>query len=745
VPAVDPNDTIPAGTVPARWRIAVLLGGAAVLLAGLGRSPTHLNAEERCESIVRTMVETSDWLMPRYAGAPRVNKPPLFYWLSSLSCRACRGFALWAFRLPSAISAIGILLLLFAWGREMKAPREALVAAALLVLTYGFVGEGRRGEFEMLLAFLCGASLLCGYRAARRGSWGMGLLSAVLFGLAFLTKATPAFLFVGAPLAAWAVAKRRARVFLDLRLWGIVLLGLLLGTSWHLYLLLFHPETLPVLRDQLFLPFGVEPVGGATARHFEPAWWYLEEVPQKHFLLALFLPAAVANEWARRSEGWGSPWRFLLLSAVLPFVVLCFVPGKQAHYLLPILLPVALLAARAMVQMARGPWSRVLLGVPAFLSLTVILLAGLAAGWVLVVLETVHPVLAVSGSAAASGLALWGLVALGRRRSTQALAAAFLAGCLVWTAYFTQLRPLVDGFASGKIFWERSYDATAWRAKFERHPFLAGILHYHGELPGRSVAPSPERDAAIAVPFRFVAYGDSIGNPDTHARLCEWIAKSGARFVVSTGDLFSGREGDLEAFREATFGVRQRMAYYPVPGNHDVADGEAFREEFGCDQGPWERVLGGVHFYFLDSNSAFSDPGQLAWLKERASASTSVHNIAVFHHPPFSVKGDREAAADVIEQRIHPLLVQLKFCAAICGHDHHFYTTVRDGVRYVVTGGGGAHLYDVHPERMQQGDLAMKFHHYVLCRVAQQAITAQVVDEDGRESTELRFVMCKHR
>ncbi len=104
----------------------------------------------------------------------------------------------------------------------------------------------------------------------------------------------------------------------------------------------------------------------------------------------------------------------------------------------------------------------------------------------------------------------------------------------------------------------------------------------------------------------------------------------------------------------------------------------------------------------------------------------------------------RGKEADDIRPRIHPLLVKLKFCAAFCGHQHSFYSTLRDGVRYVVTAGGGAPLWKIDPSLGQKGDLAKKFHHFVGFKVAGPKIEAHVYGEDGGEDEDLAFTLCEH-
>src|SRR5205814_6746822 len=147
--------------------------------------------------------------------------------------------------------------------------------------------------------------------------------------------------------------------------------------------------------------------------------------------------------------------------------------------------------------------------------------------------------------------------------------------------------------------------------------------------------------------------------------------------------------------------------------------------------------------FVLDSTTYFGDDEQLRWLEEKASKSDARHKLATFHHPPFSLESF-EYEKKPVRERLHPILVKHKFCAAFCGHHHAFYATVRDGVRYVVTAGGGAMLYSLDETMAQKGDVYRRFHHYIGCTIQEKGIAARVFDPDGVEAPDLAFTLCEH-
>jgi hypothetical protein len=243
----------------------------------------------------------------------------------------------------------------------------------------------------------------------------------------------------------------------------------------------------------------------------------------------------------------------------------------------------------------------------------------------------------------------------------------------------------------------------------------------------------------------FAAYGDCRHDSSVHRRIAGSIAASGARFTLVTGDLVE-TPGDPAAWAEFRdiVGELRKKPYDCAVGDHDPDEKLNFKKELGLERFYYDRRDGDFHLFVLDSCGKFADREQLDWLEKTASASNAKHKIAVFHHPPFSIKASRVADAEEIRPKIHPLLVKLKFCAAVCGHQHAFYTTVRDQLRYVVTAGGGAPLYSIDASLGQKDDLSRKFFHFVGFKVVGPRVEGHVYDPDGVEDESLAFTLCAH-
>lgn len=276
---------------------------------------------------------------------------------------------------------------------------------------------------------------------------------------------------------------------------------------------------------------------------------------------------------------------------------------------------------------------------------------------------------------------------------------------------------------------------------------LAALVCVAGAVVAWLTLYHPPQDPAMR--FSFVAYGDCRKHHDIHGDLCKSMAMTQPRFTLNTGDLVEDASPpeNWTTFRQITSELRSKAPYHAALGDHDHSDGGAgFRNEFGLTSYTYDRVEGDIHIFVMNSCGYFrdtTDTGEIAWLRRTAAPSKARHKFAVFHHPPFIHDPDRFEHSDRV-RHIHDVLVELKFCAAFCGHSHLFYTTLRDGVRYVVTGGGGANRHKVPNPVTQPGDLHTTINHYVGCTVGEKGIRAQVVDRYGQPRPGFAFAVCEH-
>jgi 4-amino-4-deoxy-L-arabinose transferase-like glycosyltransferase len=295
----------------------------------------------------RAMVETGDWLVPRYQGEPFFDKPALTYWLMAAAFRAF-GFSLGVGRLVSAAAALGSIVATAWLGRLLLGRRAAVYGALALGTTLLVLSFGRVAMSDMLLTLWCTLAVAIGASATdERGPTvlRMTALGATL-GLGFLTKGPVALVLAGLGLALLVLHGHEGRrLRLDPRGLGAAALAFaLLGLGWFAAVAWrLGPGPL----EYFFLRENLERFAGETYDADRSPLYYMWTYFAAGLPWSLVFPLA-AWRGARRAS-------FLLLWIALMAVPLSLSRGKIDYYLLP-LLPAASLVIGSHLA---APWDRI--------------------------------------------------------------------------------------------------------------------------------------------------------------------------------------------------------------------------------------------------------------------------------------------------------------------------------------------------------------------------------------------------
>jgi 3',5'-cyclic AMP phosphodiesterase CpdA len=254
--------------------------------------------------------------------------------------------------------------------------------------------------------------------------------------------------------------------------------------------------------------------------------------------------------------------------------------------------------------------------------------------------------------------------------------------------------------------------------------------------PSRNV-PSP---AAPGTLFRFVAYGDTRDHHDVHADVVAKVMAEEPALVLQTGDLVHHADavGEWTKFDEITAALRQRIPYYPARGNHDVGtrgyyEARVTQPILSGNKLYYSFEKGNVHFVSIDTQQPLeAGSAEYVWLDDDLAKAHVAGRFLVpfFHKAIFSI-GPHSLESDVRALRpiLHPLFRKHGVTLVFEGHDHLYYRTRRDGITYVVTGGGGAPLYGrvaaPGPE-----DVYEKVHHFCVADVAPDRVTVTAYRRD---------------
>lgn len=182
---------------PAQWKALCWAGLIALyLFLSLYRlnDLALLNPDEpRYATAGRNMAEGGSWMIPEFNGEPRINKPPLFYWLVAASDLAMGGASEFSSRLPSVLMGLAMLLLTVWLGQRLYGPATGFLAGLMLIPSPLFFAVSRSCVTDQTFSTLLASAIAC-ILLGLTGRWpwrGTSVLAVGLCaGLAFMTKGT---------------------------------------------------------------------------------------------------------------------------------------------------------------------------------------------------------------------------------------------------------------------------------------------------------------------------------------------------------------------------------------------------------------------------------------------------------------------------------------------------------------------------------------------------------------------------
>jgi 3',5'-cyclic AMP phosphodiesterase CpdA len=230
-----------------------------------------------------------------------------------------------------------------------------------------------------------------------------------------------------------------------------------------------------------------------------------------------------------------------------------------------------------------------------------------------------------------------------------------------------------------------------------------------------------------------VVYGDSRTQNDKHAEIIEAIIKTKPAAVFHTGDLVANgldyREWDV--FEFVTADLQRAVKFYPALGNHEE-NSRLYFDHFRLPHNErWYSVsMKKIHFVVLDTNSGIpEDSPQYRWLENdlKRTDDKGKFKIVVMHHPPYS-SGPHRGDEKGLGQAIVPLFETYGVDVVFCGHEHAYERLRRNNIYYIVTGGGGAPLYDKVKDN-PHSQLYLKAYHFCCLQARKGTLRVEVLDK----------------
>ncbi|UOK36092.1 lipid IV(A) 4-amino-4-deoxy-L-arabinosyltransferase [Pseudomonas palleroniana] len=360
-----------------RWALPLLLLAFGVFyLLPLATHGLWIPDETRYAQISQEMLLTGKWASPHFMGIRYFEKPAAGYWMIALG-QAIFGQNLFGVRFASALSTgLSILLVYLVSRRLWNDPQKSLISSVLYMSFVSVALLGGYANLDPQFTFwvnLTGVALwFCFDSTTRRGRlWSWALLGFAC-GMGFMTKGFLAWLLpvlIALPYAIWQ--KRLG----ELVGYGIVAVVVAIAVSvpWALAVHLQEPD----YWNFFFWHEHIQRFAGEDAQHAEPFWYYLPLMVAFSLPWVALLPSTVKQAWVDKRL---PKTAFLLLWLLMPLAFFSLAKGKLPSYIMPCLLPLALLMGSTLSDKLSQGKARAL-RINGGLNLVIGVLALLAISW----------------------------------------------------------------------------------------------------------------------------------------------------------------------------------------------------------------------------------------------------------------------------------------------------------------------------------------------------------------------------
>ncbi|MGR3889149.1 lipid IV(A) 4-amino-4-deoxy-L-arabinosyltransferase [Pseudomonas sp. 1152_12] len=329
----------------------LLLAFAVFYLLPMGLHGLWVPDETRYAQISQEMLLSGNWVAPHFMGVRYFEKPAAGYWLIALG-QAVFGENLFGVRIASALTTgLSVVLAYLIARRLWNDPRKSF-ACALLYMSFGLVaGQAGYSNLDPQFTLWVNLSLVALWFAldsrTSRGRLGAWAMLGVACAMGFMTKGFLAWLLpvlIAVPYMLW---QRRLG---ELLRYGPIAVGvaLLLCLPWVWAIHLQEPDYWRFF----FWHEHIRRFSSDNAQHARAWWFFLPIMVVACLPWAALLPGTVLKAWKDKGQ---PAIVFLALWLLLPLFFFSLSKGKLPTYIMPCLLPLALLMGHAVIDLiSRG-------------------------------------------------------------------------------------------------------------------------------------------------------------------------------------------------------------------------------------------------------------------------------------------------------------------------------------------------------------------------------------------------------
>ena len=316
--------------------LAICLFIAIMLLPNLETLQVSI-MEARNFITAREMLNNDHWFLTTMNNVARYQKPPLPAWLSALSGIIFGTNSLFAMRLPAVFMVmLAGSFMYFLSSTILKGRTHSMINALVLITSFYVIGITFEAPSDIFTHAFMLVSIYFLFKLFKTEEKKLKhtVCAGIFLGLSILAKGPISIYALLLPfLIAYGFAFKYKNIKQKLPLiLSALVLGLLIGGSWYLYVKLQDPQTLDAIANRetsTWTGYNTRPIYYYWSFFTQSGIW---TIPAFISLLYPYLKKRVSHYKA---------YKFSFIWTITAVILLSLIPMKKSRYLMPVLIPLA--------------------------------------------------------------------------------------------------------------------------------------------------------------------------------------------------------------------------------------------------------------------------------------------------------------------------------------------------------------------------------------------------------------------
>ena len=317
--------------------LILFISFAIIYVMLLGAYPLLEPDETRYVTMARDMFTSGNYLTLYLNGEYFFEKPPLFFWLESLSFWFFEDISEFTARFPVVILSLLPLGLLFFLSEKVKNQKFAFLNSAILLTTLEYVLITKIAMLDSVLTSLVSSSVLCyffTFFVSEENKKYFWYSCYILMGLAVLAKGIPGVVIPAGTILTGTIIFRTYKETLKNMPAGIVLF-LIIALPWHIIMLLKHGSLF--FNEYIIKHHLMRFLGAEVIHRNEPVYFYFVTLLWGLFPWIFSLLSSLRKPRKFNLENGYDKFLVLNITAILVILLFFSCSGaKLITYILPV-------------------------------------------------------------------------------------------------------------------------------------------------------------------------------------------------------------------------------------------------------------------------------------------------------------------------------------------------------------------------------------------------------------------------